>query len=122
MKVVGCMFLAFLIVGAVLFEQGRINHRAAAQQGIRLHRVNVAADRLIQSCGRPQHESAISSPSPQLTYDSYHLTITVAFNADPIFVDTETDDQTSRDTAVHTMPCLAQWLAQESLAQANVRH
>jgi hypothetical protein len=124
LKVLSVIFLALLIVGAVLIEQKRINNDLTGRQGRLLRKVNAAADELIQSCGRPQHESAMSSPSPQLTYDSYHLTITIinSRRLNPIFVDTETDNQISRESAARTMPCLAHWLSQESLAEVNARH
>jgi hypothetical protein len=119
-KVVGGIFLALLIVGAVLMQQRRIiNTEATAKQGKVLHKVNSSADDLIQSCGRPQRETAMSSLSPQLTYDNYHLMVTVAFNSNPIFIDTETDNQIGRETAFHTMPCLQHWLSQRQSAQAQ---
>lgn len=119
LKVLSGIFLAFLIVGAMLVEQKRINKEAMAKQGAVLHKVNSAADELIRSCGRPQHETAMSSLSPQLTYDDYHLTIMVAFNSNPIFIDTETDNQIGREAAIHTMPCIAHWLSPQSSIQAH---
>jgi hypothetical protein len=118
-KLVGGIFLALLIVGAVLMQQRRINKQATVTQGKALHKVNSAADDLIQSCGRPQRETAMSSLSPQLTYDNYHLMVTVAFNSNPIFIDTETDNQIGRETAIHTMPCLEHWLSQRGQAKAQ---
>jgi hypothetical protein len=118
-KVLGGVFLAVLILGAVLMQQRRINREATAKQGRVLHKVNSATDDLIQSCGRPQRETAMSSLSPQLTYDNYHLMITVAFNSDPTFIDTETDNQIGRETAIHTMPCLEHWLSQRKPAQVQ---
>jgi hypothetical protein len=118
-KLVGGIFLALLIVGAVLMQQRRISRQATATQGKVLHKVNSAADDLIQSCGRPQRETAMSSLSPQLTYDNYHLMVTVGFNSNPIFIDTETDNQIGRETAIHTMPCLEHWLSQRQSAQAQ---
>jgi hypothetical protein len=118
-KAVGGILLALLVLGAVLIEQKRINNETTAKRGSLLHKVNLVADQLIQSCGRPQHESAMSSLSPQLTYDNYHLMITVAFSSNPIFIDTETDNQIGRDAAIHTMPCLEHWLSQQSAARAQ---
>jgi hypothetical protein len=118
-KIVGGIFLALLIVGAVLTQQRRINREATAKQVTVLHKVNSAASDLIQSCGRPQRETAMSSLSPQLTYENYHLMITVAFNSNPIFIDTDTDNQIARETAIHTMPCLEHWLSQRVPAHAQ---
>jgi hypothetical protein len=118
-RVLGGIFLALLIVGAVLVQQRRINREATAKQGKVLHKVNSSADDLIQSCGRPQRETAMSSLSPQLTYDNYHLMIMVASNSNPTFIDTETDNQIGRETAIHTMPCLEHWLSQQRSAQAQ---
>ena len=121
MKVLGGIFLALLIVGAVLLQQTRMNRETTVEQGTVLRKVNSAADDLIQSCGRPQRETAMSSLSPQLTYDDYHLMITVAFNSNPTFIDTETDNQIGRETAIHTMPCLEHWLSQHRPAQAQAQ-
>ena len=119
MKVLSGIFLALLIVGAVLMQQRRIDSYEGTRRGTVLHEVNAAADDLIQSCGRPQSETAMSSLSPQLTYDNYHLMITVSFNSSPTFIDTETDNQIGRDAAIHTMPCLGHWLSQRSIAGAQ---
>ena len=119
MKVLSGIFLALLIVGAVLMQQRRIESYEGAKRGTVLHKVNSAADDLIQSCGRPQRETSMSSLSPQLTYDNYHLMITVTFNSNPTFIDTETDNQIGRDAAIHTMPCLEHWLSQQSIARAQ---
>ena len=116
-KLVGGILLALLIVGAVLTQQRRINREETGRQGKVLHKVNSAADDLIQSCGRPQRETAMSSLSPQLTYDNYHLMITVTLNSNPTFIDTETDNQIGRETAIHTMPCLEHWLSQQTPGQ-----
>jgi len=118
-KVLSGIFLALLIVGAVLMQQRRIESYEGAKRGTVLHKVNSAADDLIQSCGRPQRETSMSSLSPQLTYDNYHLMITVTFNSNPTFIDTETDNQIGRDAAIHTMPCLEHWLSQQSIARAQ---
>jgi hypothetical protein len=45
--------------------------------------------------------------------------VTVAFNSNPIFIDTETDNQIGRETAIHTMPCLEHWLSQRGQAKAQ---
>ena len=119
MKVLSGIFLALLIVGAVLMQQRRIESYEGAKRGTVLHKVNSAAGDLIQSCGRPQRETSMSSLSPQLTYDNYHLMITVTFNSNPTFIDTETDNQIGRDAAIHTMPCLEHWLSQQSIARAQ---
>lgn len=119
MKVLSGIFVALLIVGAVLMQQRRIESYEGAKRGTVLHKVNSAADDLIQSCGRPQRETSMSSLSPQLTYDNYHLMITVTFNSNPTFIDTETDNQIGRDAAIHTMPCLEHWLSQQSIARAQ---
>lgn len=106
----------------MFIQEKRISNDVLAKQGAHLNKVNAVADELIQSCGRPQHETAMSSPSPQLTYDSSHLTITLALNSSILsatFVDAETDNQISRETAVRTMPCLAQWLSKQNLVQAS---
>jgi hypothetical protein len=123
-KVLSGIFLALLIVGAVLMQQRRIESYEGAKRGTVLHKVNSAADDLIQSCGRPQRETSMSSLSPQLTYDNYHLMITLTFNSNPTFIDTETDNQIGRDAAIHTMPCLDHWLSQQSItrAQKSVPH
>jgi hypothetical protein len=118
-KVLSGIFVALLIVGAVLMQQRRIESYEGAKRGTVLHKVNSAADDLIQSCGRPQRETSMSSLSPQLTYDNYHLMITVTFNSNPTFIDTETDNQIGRDAAIHTMPCLEHWLSQQSIARAQ---
>jgi len=118
-KVLSGIFVALLIVGAVLMQQRRIESYEGAKRGTVLHKVNSAADDLIQSCGRPQRETSMSSLSPQLTYDNYHLMITLTFNSNPTFIDTETDNQIGRDAAIHTMPCLEHWLSQQSIARAQ---
>jgi hypothetical protein len=118
-KVLSGIFLALLIVGAVLMQQRRIESYEGAKRGTVLHKVNSAADDLIQSCGRPQRETSMSSLSPQLTYDNYHLMITVTFKSNPTFIDTETDNQIGRHAAIHTMPCLEHWLSQQSIARAQ---
>jgi len=118
-KVLSGIFVALLIVGAVLMQQRRIESYEGAKRGTVLHKVNSAADDLIQSCGRPQRETSMSSLSPQLTHDNYHLMITVTFNSNPTFIDTETDNQIGRDAAIHTMPCLEHWLSQQSIARAQ---
>jgi len=57
-KVLSGIFVALLIVGAVLMQQRRIESYEGAKRGTVLHKVNSAADDLIQSCGRPQRETA----------------------------------------------------------------
>jgi len=47
-KVLGGIFLALLIVGAVLLQQTRMNREATVKQGTVLRKVNSAADDLIQ--------------------------------------------------------------------------
>jgi hypothetical protein len=121
-KTIGGILLALLLFAVVLTEQRRITHSVAAKRETVLRKQNAAMEELIQSCGRPQHESAMFSPSPQLTYDSYHLTITLTLSSKTLqaaFVDAETDNQVSREAAVHIMPCLAHWLAQQTNTQAQ---